>query len=560
MSDGKTTFDVKDIFKIFAFFRRYIWFILLSIPFSMIMSSSRGGLALIAKEAIDKGIVEKNIDVLLNTAFFIVGFFFLVDVSRIISVFLLQYATQSVIKEIRENIFWRIQMIPLDKQKHSSSAVARVISDTEVVSSLPDIFKSLFRDPFAFIFLAGVLIYMNLKLAIFSILAFSLILIPSRYISRKVAKASWRTRESADKISEKITESIQGARVVRIYSLGQFAGKFSEFLRNFKKYSIKSGVLAESSSAISEFAGSLVASAVIIYAGHDLISGKMTPGEFFSFFGAVIGMWEPIKNLSRAIPNLAKVMPSISRILEFDKIPSIKSGKIKKETFESSIEFQDVSVVLGGKKVLSGVNFVIRKGERVALVGRSGAGKTTLVSLIPRFFDPTSGRVLIDGVDIKELDIASLRSLISFVEQEPFIFDDTVFANVSFAKPSASREEVEKALELAGFDLSSLPLDFICGENGKNLSVGQKHRIAIARAILKNSPIVIMDEPTASLDPKVEESLLNAFRNLMQGKTVILISHRRKITEWVDRFVLVENKKVVEIGVEGAEAFFNAQI
>jgi subfamily B ATP-binding cassette protein MsbA len=436
--------------------------------------------------------------------------------------------------------------------------ISRISADVEIISGLPSTIISLIREPLSFIFLAGVLIYMNPKLAVLSIISFLLILAPVRYITKKVRKASERTRESADKISEKVMEAIQGAKVVRTYSAESFYEATKKYLKTFKRYKIKSAVLPELSSSISEFGGALIVAAVIIFSSYQLHRGEITAGSFLTFFGAVIAIWEPVKRFVNAISEFSKTIPSIIRVNELDEIPEIKSGNIKKTDFSESIEFRDVWVSFDSEPVLRGISFKVSKGEKVAIIGSSGVGKTTLVSLIPRFFDPQKGEILVDGLNIKDIEITSLRNLISFVEQEPFIFDDTIYNNVAFAKPGAKREEVEKALKIAELDLSKIPggLNFRCGENGKNLSQGQRHRIAIARAILKNSPIVIMDEPTASLDPKLEQEIMSSLEKLMEGKTVFIISHKLKTTEWAQRYFLLKDGKIYEITREKLKEFF----
>jgi subfamily B ATP-binding cassette protein MsbA len=436
--------------------------------------------------------------------------------------------------------------------------ISRISADVEIISGLPSTIISLIREPLSFIFLAGVLIYMNPKLAVLSIISFLLILAPVRYITKKVRKASERTRESTDKISEKVMEAIQGAKVVRTYSADSFYEATKNYLKTFKRYKIKSAILPELSSSISEFGGALIVAAVIIFSSYQLNKGEITEGSFLAFFGAVIAIWEPVKRFVNALSEFSKTLPSIIRVNELDEIPEIKSGKIKKTDFSESIEFRDVWFSFDSEPVLRGISFKVSKGEKVAIIGSSGVGKTTLVSLLPRFFDPQKGEILIDGLNIKDIEITSLRNLISFVEQEPFIFDDTIYNNVAFAKPGAKREEVEKALKIAELDLSKIPggLNFRCGENGKNLSQGQRHRIAIARAILKNSPIVIMDEPTASLDPKLEQEIMSSLEKLMEGKTVFIISHKLKTTEWAQRYFLLKDGKIYEITREKLKEFF----
>lgn len=547
-----------DIFKTINIFKNQIHYILLSIPFSIVVSSSRASLALLAQRTIDKGIIEKNQKLVFQTAVVIVLIFIAVGISRVISTFLIQSAVQKAIKNLREKIINRIHQIPLNKQKHSADVISRISSDIEVLSALPKVILTILKEPLNLLFLSATLIYLNWKLALFSLLSFSVVIFPTRYISKKVKKASAKTRESADKISRHIMEAIQGAKVVRIYSIESFVEGVKRYLEIFRKQKIKSEVLPETSSSISELAGAIIVAFVLIFSSYDMISGKITSGTFLAFFGAVIGLWEPIKKLTTTFPELFRILPSIYRIGELEKLPTMKSGEIKKTTFEKYIEFRKVSLYFDEKLVLDGIDLRIEKGDRVCILGSSGAGKTSLVSLIPRFFDPTEGEIIIDGINIKDIDLTSLRSLISFVEQEPFIFDDTIYNNVAFAKPNSTREEVLRAIELAELDLSSFPSgpNHICGENGKNLSVGQKHRISIARAILKNSPIIIMDEPTSSLDPKLEQELLRAFENLMQGKTVVIISHKISTAKWAKRFLLLENGKIYELERESMTTFF----
>ncbi len=548
----------KDFFELLPLLRKYIFLILIAIPFSFVFSSSRGVLALVAKESIDRGLIGNDTRYLIYIAIFILIFFLATNISRLISAFLIHSAVHGMIKDIRMHIFDRLQSVPLNTQIGSASAVSRVISDTEVLTRLPDIIKTIIKEPVSLLFLSAVLIYMNAKLAIFSVIAFSLVIIPANYISKKVKKSSRKVREAADKISEKIIDSIQGARVVRVYSPYIFRGSFKRHLTDFRKNIVKANILTEATSSISEVAGAMIVSFVIVYSGYQIAGGSMSVGEFFAFFGATVGLWEPIKRITFSIPELASITPSISRIIEFQKTPELKAGRVPKNRFDSSIDFVNLSVKFGDKIILKDVNISINKGDRIAIIGSSGVGKTTFVSLIPRFLDPTDGEIFIDGVNIKDIDLHHLRSLISFVEQEPFIFDASVYENIAFAKPETDYEEVERAMRKAGLDPNDFPdgLNFRCGDRGKNLSVGQKHRVAIARAFLKDSPIIIMDEPTASIDPKVEEELVNSFEGLMKGRTVIIISHKLKTVKWASRYIMIEDGTVREVDQERIINFF----
>lgn len=550
----------KDIIFVFSFFRRYTKFLILAIPFSFIFSSSRGVLALLTKEGVDRGLVQGNVSDITKVVIYIVVLFFVASISRILSSYLVNYSVQGVIRDIREKVFSNIISVSLDKNISSSSTVSRLLGDVEIISGFPDLLKTILKEPFSLFFLSGVLIYINWKLALFSLLAFSLVALPAGYIGKKVRKASSRTRKSAESISQKIIESIQGAKVVRIYSIDIIASVFKKHLDIFRKYSIKSKILPEFASSIADISGALIIGAVVIFSAIEISSGNMTVGSFFAFVGATIGLWEPIKNLIRVPSEIGRIIPSAERIDEFQKIQIMVGGVIRKETFDDSISFRGVSVRFGDKLVLDNINLEIKKFQKVSIIGRSGVGKTTLISLLPRFFDPSEGSITIDSIELNQIDIQSLRKLIGFVEQEPFIFDDTIYENVRIAKPDSKRSEIEKAMEDAGFDLKEIDLNKRCGENGKNLSLGQRQRIAIARAFLKNSPIIIMDEPTSSIDPELEDALLKTFEKLMEGKTVLIVSHKPKTALFAQRYIMIEGGKVYEVDRDMMMNFFFSSV
>lgn len=550
----------KDIIFVFSFFRRYLKFLILAIPFSLVFSSSRGLLALFTKEGVDRGLVQGSVRDITNVVLYIVILFIVSSLSRVLSSYFINYSVQGVIRDIREKVFSNIVSVSLDRNISSSTTVSRLLGDVEVISSFPDLLKTILKEPFSLLFLSCVLMYINWKLALFSLGAFSFVAIPALYIGKKVRKASLRTRESADSISQKLIESIQGAKVIRIYSLDIILSVFRKQLDIFRRYSIKSRVLPELNSSIADLSGALIIGAVVIFSAIEISSGNMTVGSFFAFVGATVGLWEPIKNLIRIPSEIGRIIPSAERINEFQIIPTMSGGHIKKENFEESILFDGVCVRFGDKLILNNVNLEIKKGQKVSIIGRSGVGKTTLVSLLPRFFDPSEGSVKIDGFDLRHIDIQSLRRLIGFVEQEPFIFDDTIYENVRIAKPDSKRSEIEIAIQNAGFELDKIDLNRRCGENGRNLSQGQRQRIAIARAFLKNSPIIIMDEPTASVDPELEESLLKTFERLMEGKTVFIVSHKPKTALFAQTFIMIEGGRVYEVDRDMMMNFFFSSV
>ena len=547
----------------FRYLKKHIKSFIIALPFSIFVSSTSGSLALLVKFATDFGIQQKDMKVIVLTAFAVVFIFALRGIGKVFSVKLVRQASEGLTNDIRRDVFERIQKVPLDRIMSSPETISKLVADTIIIGQIDEVIRSFLKDPPALLFLVGVAVWLSPNLALSSLIAFLFLAVVIRRISQAIKKASEEARKNADEIARKIQDALQGAKVVRIYSLESLIPQFERISQEYARNMVKSEVLRASSSAVAEVSGALVVAILLVISGKAMVEGKMTLGSFLAFTGAVAGMWEPIKFISNAVSKLNQILPSIKRISEITQFETMKDGKVEKETFEDSITFENVSFWYDGqlerpnsqvqkttnfksKAVLDGINLVIRKGEKICIRGKSGVGKTTLVSLIPRFFDVKKGAVKIDGVDVRDIKVESLRKLVAFVEQEPYIFDGTVFENVAVAKRGATRKEVERALKRAQFPLEKIPLDFVCGERGKNLSVGQKHRIAIARAILKNSPIIILDEPTANLDEKTEEELLSAFQNLTEGKTVILIAHKGKILQLAQKNYILENGKIKE--------------
>ena len=541
---------MSSLLRFFKYFQKYRYYFILVFPLSLFYSSTGAAVAYLVKPAIDEGFTKKNASTIKTVAIAIVLLYVARGVARVLSVYFMKFANQSIIKDLRIKFFRRVHNLPLEWvfREKSGAAVTKIISDTEIVEAISGNLLSIMKDPFAILFLIIVAVKMNPILSIISILCIPIALIPVRIIFAKVKLLQSKARASADVISEKMREGIQGARDLRVNSPTELIKKFEEGVINYRRNLVRSEVFSELSPAFTELIGALGVGIIIFIGGLQVIKGSVTAGSFFSFIIALLSIWEPLKRFSSSVSNIAKTLPSIERILNIIEMKERAGGNVEKKTFDHILEFKEVSFSYNSTMILQKINFSLKKEEKVAIVGLSGVGKSTLISLIPRFFDPQEGSILIDGVNIKDIKLDDLRDLIAFLDQEPFIFDDTIYKNILIGNISASYEEVLQAAETVGVTefVSKLEKGFesMCGENGENLSVGQKHRIGIARAILKNAPIIILDEPTASLDPKTEEQLKDSFLKLITGKTVLIVSHKESTIKWADRVIVIEDGKI----------------
>jgi subfamily B ATP-binding cassette protein MsbA len=329
---------------------------------------------------------------------------------------------------------------------------------------------------------------------------------------------------------------------------------FKDKNQDFYREVMRTVRLSEAASLLMEFIGGIAIAFVIWYGGGLVVKGSLTPGDLASFVVAIMMIHTPAKRLAGVNNNIQQAKVAFERMNDIFKIKPEEDGKVILKDFRDSIEFKDVTFRYPNTQrvILDGVNLKIKKGEIVAIVGKSGVGKTTLVDLIPRFYDPDKGTVLIDGIDLRALSLTSLRNLIGIVSQDIILFNDTVKNNIRFARPDASDEEVINAAKAAHAHefIMEFPqgYDTVIGERGTRLSGGQAQRISIARAILKNPPILILDEATSSLDAHSEKAVRDALENLMKDKTVIVVAHRFSTIRKVSRIVVLDRGKIVEEG------------
>ena len=424
-------------------------------------------------------------------------------------------------------------------------------------NGLLDSSKLFFTKLFASLSLIVVLVYNSWQLAIVAVGVLVFALYPLTLIRKKIKDLASKTVKSGSMIMSHYNEAFSGNRVIASYNLQKEKNKdFAQTLNSVFRLSMKTvqktGILTPMMHLIIS-----IGIAAVIYLGHFLIvTGKLTPGGFVSFLAALLMLYTPLKSVGNDVSRIQLSLLAMERVFSLlDEAPSItsKPDAILLNEFRKNIVFKDVSFAYSsGRQVLNNVNLEIKAGESIAFVGSSGGGKTTLVNLLPRFYDVLSGSISIDGVDVRDLDLRTLRENISVVFQDNILFSGTIRENILVGKKKASKRDLTKAIKNSCLDefIASLPegVDTQIGERGILLSGGQKQRIAIARAFVKNSSIVILDEATSALDNKSEAIVQQAMHNLMSNRTVLIIAHRLSTVKGADRIVVINDGKIAESG------------
>jgi len=419
-----------------------------------------------------------------------------------------------------------------------------------------DAVTGLLKDLFTIIGLVGVVFYRDWKLAIIALVVFPVAIYPIVKFGKKLRSYSVRSQTTMGDISTILMETISGNRIVKAFNMEDYEReRFAGENQRLFGIQMKSVRVRAISHPLMETLGGLGIAFIVFYGGYNVIKGVATPGTFFSFLAALLMLYEPVKRLSGVNNTIQQGLAAASRIFEvLDTVPEIrnKPGAKVLSSVSRGIEYQNVSFKYEEDWVLKNINLRINAGEMVAFVGASGGGKTTLVNLLPRFYDVSSGRVAIDGSDIRDVTVESLRAMVGIVTQQTILFNDSVKNNIAYGKIDQPFEKIVKAAEAAyahGF-IQNLPqgYDTVIGEQGVKLSGGERQRVSIARALLKNAPILILDEATSSLDSESEIEVQKALEFLMQGRTTLVIAHRLSTIRKADRIVAIANGIISEEG------------
>jgi subfamily B ATP-binding cassette protein MsbA len=489
----------------------------------------------------------------------LLGSIFLKGLSRYLSEYFINPLEQGIVKEIREKIFVHLTKLGLPfYTTHKKGNILNVLSsDVQVIEeAVIGTVMSLLRDPLTMITFLVSLLVISWRLTLFTLLVLPLTAFFLNIISKTLKKSAKAGQETLGDLTIIAEEFISGIRVVKSYQKEEFeANRYKKKNLTYQKFRLLFRNRLSMASPVTELISVLIVCIILLYGGSMIINGTLRANEFIGFIAVFSQFIMPLRNLSTAISKANKATVSYQRILELLEIdPIIKNKENPKplHEFEKSLRFEEVWFKYKEENVLQNINFMLEKGQMLAIVGPSGGGKSTLADLVPRFYDPNQGKILLDGIDIRELDLFDLRKQIGYVTQEGVLFHDSILNNIAYGIENPNLAEVKRAAQIANAEefILNLPAQYntIIGERGTMLSGGQRQRISIARAVLRNPKILILDEATSNLDTESEKYVQDALDKLMENRTSIVIAHRLSTILKADKIMVIEKGKIVEAG------------
>jgi len=485
---------------------------------------------------------------------------FIANLFRYIAAVILAGARIKIIKNLRLNLFRNLSVMHLGyfTEQKKGDILSRASNDIQQIeSSVQQSLKVLFREPATIIIYFAFLFYMSYNLTLFTLIILPISGGIIAEIAKRLKKSARENQESLGRILNIIDETLGGMRVIKAFNAVPYINNvFRKEVRHYADINYSYSRRFELAGPISEFLGVFAVVGILIYGGNLVINqDSISPSSFITYLTIFTQVLQPAKHISAAVTSIQRGIASAERIFSItDEKPKIidNPDAAPLKEFNDCIEFRKVSFAYENEKVLKDINLTIPKGRTIALVGPSGGGKSTLADLIPRFYDPVEGHIYIDGKDSKSYQLDSIRALMGIVTQESILFNDTVFNNIAFGLQDADEQEVIKAAKIANADEFIQQMEngyqTIIGERGSKLSGGQRQRLSIARAILKNPPILILDEATSALDTRSEKLVQEALTHLMQNRTSVVIAHRLSTIQNADHIVVIKNGEIVEQG------------
>jgi subfamily B ATP-binding cassette protein MsbA len=551
----------KEIFlRLYEVIKPYQAKLLIAMIAMICVSVATGAQTWLVKDVLDKIFIEQNGFYLKILPLAVLLIFFLKGIVYYVYSILLQQVGQSVIRDFRLQIFNHIhkQSLSFFSEMPTGTLMSRVISDVALLQqAVSNALVGVIRDFFQVIILLGVVFYMNWRLAMITFIVMPIAAYPIVKFGRLFRKLSTSTQEEVAHVSNILHETITGNRIVKAFTKEEYEGKrFLHQVTRLFVLTMRDAKYRCLQHPMMEFIGGCAIAMIIWFGGKEVIGGNMTPGTFFAFLTALIAAYEPVKSVTKINSTIQQGLAAATRVYAIlDIEPEIRDKKdaIPLPLFSSQIECRDLNFSYDNENfVLSNINLTVPVGEALAIVGPSGGGKTTITNLIPRFLDLKEGSILIDGIDIRDVTVASLRNQIAMVTQQTILFNDTVRNNIAYGDQQAPEEQIHEAAKAAfAYDfIQALPkgFDTIIGEGGARLSGGQQQRISIARAILKNAPILILDEATSALDTESEREVQKALENLMKDRTTLVIAHRLSTIKNADRIIVIKDGSIIEQG------------
>jgi len=547
--------------RLLAYARPSLWIFVVATLCMMVSSMTDWMFAALIKPLTDQGFSGQPGHDLWVYPVAIVGIFLVRGVFTFTSSFAMSYIGQRVLNDLRREMFDRLVSLPTRFFDHTSSSqvINRLVYESlSVVAAVTTIITSLIRSSFTVLGLIGWMFWMNWRLSLFSLVLLPVIAVIVRSFSSRMRRLSRQAMDMTGQLTHVVQESIDCQKVIKVYGgEARERERFRHVNDSLRGYARRITIASSGTVPITQLAASLALAGVIFFALSLTQANRMTAGEFISFMTAMLMLLAPLKQLADISGPLERGLVAAEGVFSLmDQSPEDDQGSRVLERAHGAIEFRAAGLTYPGteRAALQAINLVIRPGETIALVGGSGGGKTSLANLIPRFYHATTGNVLIDGLPIEELSLRSLRAQIAMVSQDVVLFNDSIANNIAYGAVNSARDRnaiqaAAKAAHLLEFiDELPLGLDTMIGDNGMRLSGGQRQRLAIARAILKDAPILILDEATSALDSESERHVQDALDALMVGRTTVVVAHRLSTIEKADRIVVLEKGRIVEIG------------
>ncbi len=533
--------------------------LLLAMVCMLVIAVASSATAFLVKPVLDDIFFNKDTTMLKIIPLVVVLIYLLRGLGMYGQDYLMNYVGENVIKDLRNDLYNRIQDLPIAffHKEQTGVLMSRITNDVNIIKAMVStaVTGSL-KDSFTILGLTFVIFYRDWKMALFAFVVLPIAFFPVVEFGRRVRRISTGCQEAMADLNSFLHETLAGNKIVKAFGMESYEKKrfFNKTLDLFK-LEMKAVIARSLSSPIMEFLGGLGIAFIIWYGGYKVITGSSTAGTFFSFMAAVLMLYDPVKKLSGLNNAVQQGLAAADRVFDIMEMESdIKERKdpVTIKRGPHRVTFENVFFKYDDVMVLKNINLDVKDGEVLALVGMSGGGKTSLVNLIPRFYDVARGAIRIDGIDIRDVSISSLRDQMGIVTQEPILFNDSILNNIAYGNRNATDKEIIKAAEAAyAYDfIQNFPnkFDTNIGELGGRLSGGEKQRICIARALLKDAPILILDEATSSLDAEAEMLVQKALENLMKGRTTFVIAHRLSTIDYADRIVVIVNGRVEEEG------------
>ena len=552
----------KNLFRLyFTYVKKHFYKLILALFLSFGVAGGTAAIAWLLDPAVKKIFIDKDKTMMLLIPVAIVLAFSIKGLSLYFARTILIKIANEVCKALQVELSACVLKSDIDtiESKHSGKYISHFFYDVGLVSSLVSAgVLNLMKDSLTLIVLVGLMFYQNWQLALFALIMMPLAAIVAKSLGKRINKAVSESSKIEGNIVSYLSEVLKGTRMIKIYQQEKFEfGRSQEKWDMRKNIQNKIGFILIRATPIMEILTGIMIAGFIYYSGFMIASGQMEINNFFSFLTAMMLSYQPIRSLATINMLFNQGAVGAERVFEIiDKEPNIKeiSSAPTLNAKQCKIEYKNVNFAYPNTKeaAINNINILVEGGTTAALVGHSGAGKSTIINLLPRFYDPKEGGIYIDDQNISGVSLSSLRKNISLVSQDIILFDDTVRANIAYANMDASDEEIKTACDLAAASdfIKDLPhaYETIIGENGIRLSGGQKQRISIARAFLKNSPIILLDEATSSLDAESEEKVQNAVMNLTKNKTTLVIAHRLSTIIRAKKIIVMNQGKIVDIG------------